>query len=284
MPSQAKHWCWTLNNYTEDELASLQALGNELPEITYIIWGKEKGQEETPHLQGYVAFKRRKSLQAAKRLLSDRAHCEIARGSPKQAAEYCQKDGDYEEYGKLPGGQGKRSDLELCTHLIKEGKTTRELAEVCPQVLLRYGSGVQRLRMHFRPERKGPPELWVLWGKTGTGKTRRVWEFANVRELWVHPGQGWFDGYDGHKAVLFDDFDGSWFKLTYLLKLIDRYVFQVPVKGGHVWWAPKTIYFTSNIDPKEWYPTANEEHKRALLRRFREFGHIQECTSSVYNM
>lgn len=278
MPSpQAKHWCWTLNNYTELELASLQALGNELPDIRYIVWGKEIGEEKTPHLQGYVAFTKRKTLKSAKGLLSHRAHCEITKGSPKQASEYCKKDGDFEEYGQHPTGQGARSDISHCADLIKQGKTIREIADICPQILLRYGSGVQRLRMQYRPERTGPPELWVLWGRTGTGKTRRVWEFANKQELWVHPGQGWFDEYDGHKAVLFDDFDGSWFKLTYLLKLIDRYVFQVPVKGGHVWWAPTTIYFTSNINPKLWYPTAHDEHKNALLRRFREFGHIQEC-------
>lgn len=278
MPSAAKHWCWTLNNYTEDELNSLQALDNELPGIKYIVWGKEEGEEKTPHLQGYVAFDKRKTLASTRRLISSRSHCEITKGSPKQAADYCKKDGDYEQYGTLPVGQGARTDLAICADLVKKGTPIREIADICPQTLLRYGSGVQRLKMLYRPERIGPPELWVLWGRTGTGKTRRVWEFANKDELWVHPGQKWFDGYDGHAAVLFDDFDGSWFKLTYLLKLIDRYVFQVPVKGGHAWWAPKVIYFTSNLNPKEWYPQAHDEHKNALLRRFREFGHIQECT------
>lgn len=139
-----------------------------------------------------------------------------------------------------------------------------------------------RLRMFHRPERPAPPQIWTFWGKTGTGKTRRVWEFANVDELWVHPGDRWFDGYDSQRAVLFDDFDGSWFKLSYLLKLLDRYMMQVPVKGGYVWWNPKTIYLTSNINPKDWYPQANEEHKAALKRRLTEFGHIQECTMNSY--
>lgn len=278
MPSsQAKHWCWTINNFTEDEVDALLALGNELPDIKYIVWGEEKGEEETPHLQGYVAFSSRKTLKSCKRLISERAHVEITKGTPKQAADYCKKDGLWKEFGVLPGGQGARSDLSQCADLIKAGKTAREIADVCPQILLRYGSGVQRLRMFYRPERKGPPEIWVLWGKTGTGKTRRVWEFADPTELWCHPGNSWFDGYDGHRAVLFDDFDGSWFKLTYLLKLVDRYIFQVPVKGGHAWWAPHVIYFTSNINPKDWYPSAHDEHKNALMRRFREFGHIQEC-------
>lgn len=153
-----------------------------------------------------------------------------------------------------------------------------QLAEEFPSIILRYGNGVQRLRGLYRPERTTVPEIWTLWGKTGTGKTRRVWEFADVEQLWVHPGDKWFDGYDGQPAVLFDDFDGSWFKLSYLLKLLDRYPMPVPVKGNHTWWRPKTIYITSNLNPQDWYPNAHEEHKRALLRRLREYGHIQECT------
>jgi hypothetical protein len=278
MPGQqAKHWCWTLNNYTDEEEAALQALGEELPEIKYLVFGKETGENGTPHLQGFISFTGRKTLGYVKRLISDRSHQEVARGSPKQAADYCKKDGDFSEYGELPKGQGGRSDLEAVAKKIKEGASFRTIAEEHPQVVLRYGSGVLRLKQHFRPKRTGPPEIWVLWGKTGTGKSRRVWEFANLEELWVHPGDRWFDGYDGHKAVLFDDFDGGWFKITYLLKLIDRYAFTVPVKGGFSWWVPSIIYFTTNIHPRDWYPNALEEHKRALLRRLTEFGTIQEC-------
>lgn len=276
--SYAKHWCFTLNNFTGDEEKQLEAYGNEKAfEIEYLVFGKEKGEQETPHLQGYVAFNKRKSFKSVKRLLSDRAHLEKAKGSPQQASDYCKKDGDFKEFGTLPKGQGARTDLQKCIQAIQAGATLREIAEEHGATVLRYGSGVQRLRMFVRPKRKEQPEIWTLWGKTGTGKTRRVWEFASIDDMWVHPGDRWFDGYDGQSAVLFDDFDGSWFKLSYLLKLLDRYIFQVPVKGGYTWWAPKVIYITSNLHPKEWYPQAHQEHQRALIRRLKEFGTIQEC-------
>lgn len=274
----AKNWCFTLNNFNDDEQEILRALGSESPEgIKYLVFGREKGAEGTPHLQGYISFEARKTLRQVRGLVSERAHFEKARGSPGENRAYCTKDGDFEEFGTVPSGQGSRSDLERVAKAIKQGKTLRDLAEEFPAVVLRYGSGVQRLRMFVRPEREGPPEIWTLWGKTGTGKTRRVWEFADAERMWVHPGDRWFDGYDGQPAVLFDDFDGSWFKLSYLLKLLDRHIFQVPVKGGYTWWAPKTIYITSNLHPKEWYQSAHKEHQAALLRRLREFGHIQEC-------
>lgn len=280
MPSrQAKHWVFTLNNPTEDEEHSIIALGSERPsDLTYLVFGRERGESNTPHLQGYAAFTTRKSFGIVKALISRRAHLEPAKGTPNQASEYCKKDNDFQEFGTLPGGQGSRTDLVAVYEACKAGASLRDIAQNHPSAVLRYGGGVLRLKSLFRPERQGPPELWCLWGKTGTGKTRRIWEFVDIDQLWVHPGDRWFDGFDGQAAVLFDDFDGGWFKLTYLLKLIDRYIFQVPVKGSYTWWAPKTIYFTSNLHPRDWYPNAKEEHKAALLRRFREYGHIQECT------
>lgn len=138
---------------------------------------------------------------------------------------------------------------------------------------------MQRLRQYYRPDRDTAPTIWVFWGKTGTGKTRRVYEFTDLEELWVAPSDGWFDGYDGQKAALFDDFDGSWFKMHELLKILDRHTIPRKVKGSFIWWCPETIFITSNMHPKDWYPNAHEEHKRALLRRLTEFGTIQECHS-----
>lgn len=281
MPArQAKHWCWTLNNYTADELEQLRALGNELPEpVVFLIFGRETAESGTPHLQGYIAFSTRRTLGYTKELISTRAHVEPCRGTPEQNEAYCSKEGDFEKFGERPGGAGHRSDLTAVAQAVKDGKRLREIAESHPSSFLRYGSGVLRLRQFFRPTRSGPPQIHVFWGKSGTGKTRRVFEFANPEELWIHSGSGtWFDGYDSHKAVLFDDFDGSWFSTTFFLHVIDRYVRQFPVKGGFTWWNPQVIYITANHHPREWYPNAKQEHQNAIMRRLREFGTISECT------
>lgn len=105
----------------------------------------------------------------------------------------------------------------------------------------------------------------VYWGNTGLGKTRSVIE--NATDLWIYPGSGWFDGYDGHAQALFDDFSGGEFKINYLLKLLDRYPMQVPIKGNFANWAPHEIYLTSNINPRHWFPNAHPEHVEALFRR-----------------
>jgi hypothetical protein len=108
----------------------------------------------------------------------------------------------------------------------------------------------------------------VYYGPTGTGKTRAVMDnLPSPDDLWTYSGDGWFDGYDGHKIVLFDDFSGSEFKISFLLRLLDRYPMQVRIKGGFVNWCPEEIYITSNLNPDQWYPNAHQEHIDALKRR-----------------
>lgn len=269
----AKNWCFTLNNYNDESIQRLKS-GFEESRALYMVFGKERGERGTPHLQGYLQLGSRQRLSYLRRVFGQ-AHYEVSRGTPEEAANYCKKDGDYEESGTCTGGSGRRSDLAEVAALIKEGASIRRIADEHPAAMLRYGNGICRLKLYSKPPRRtSPPSIKVYWGATGLGKTRRVYSESTVEELWQHPGDRWFDGYDGQKAVLFDDFDGGWFKLGYLLKLLDRYTFQVPIKGGFAWWQPDTIYITSNVDPKLWFSSANDAQQQALQRRLREFGEV----------
>ena len=62
---------------------------------------------------------------------------------------------------------------------------------------------------------------------------------------------GWFDGYDGHDTAIFDDFRASVNRFAYILRVLDRYPMDVPVKGGFVNWNPKYIVFTCPRPPSE---------------------------------
>lgn len=86
--AMSKHWCFTLNNYTVEEENYLR---DEGANVEYLIFGKEIGDNGTPHLQGYVVFINRKRMTAVKKWLK-RAHWEIKRGSPLEASNYCRKE------------------------------------------------------------------------------------------------------------------------------------------------------------------------------------------------
>ena len=76
----------------------------------YVVCGREIGSENgTPHLQGFVYFENKKSLNQVKEIHST-AHWEAMRGTVNQAAEYCQKEGDYFEAGTRPLNQAEKGE------------------------------------------------------------------------------------------------------------------------------------------------------------------------------
>lgn len=275
--SRGRHWVFTLNNYVESEVERLRAL--PCPEsVSYLVFGFEQGERGTPHLQGFVSFSAVKRLSQVKETVGVRAHIEIARGTPEEAAEYCKKDGKFEERGSLPLGRGSRSDLDTLARSIRSGASLSEIQETFGGTYLRYRRSIRDEVADRVPPRDFQPTVKILWGPTGTGKTRSVYDFHNIEKIYKHDGGDWFDGYDGHDIVLFDDYSGSDFKLTYLLKLCDRYPMRVPVKGSFVQFRPRVIYFTSNIDPNDWYSNARDVHRAAFFRRVSEIIHMDHST------
>ena len=133
--SRSKYWCWTLNNYTPDDLDRLSAPN---PDVVYMIFGREVGASGTPHLQGTTCFRERKRLTQVKAFIGQRAHCEATR-CLTQSIEYCRKDGEVTEYGAVPQSKKDRSDLEAFKQSVKEGVTAiKELRELHSDVCAKF--------------------------------------------------------------------------------------------------------------------------------------------------
>jgi len=87
-----KHWAGcTLNNYTAaDEACFLAKLA---PICDYYVYGKEVGEQGTPHLQFMVCFKKQTRLSAVRKIFPSEARWFVK--SPKstmvQASDYCKK-------------------------------------------------------------------------------------------------------------------------------------------------------------------------------------------------
>jgi len=267
MPAeQSRGWCFTWNNYDAGSPLLLKSLF-DTGRLSFVVWGREVGESGTPHLQGYLELPRKKSLGGVKRLHPSlrTIHLERRRGSPKEARDYCVKEGLFEEYGDISGGRGARTDIESTFALIKDGSSELEIADANPRLYCQYRRSFERYRSLLVPRRSWKSYVCVLRGGTGTGKTR--WVHDREDSLWTPGDWKWFDGYNGQDAVLFDDYASECYSLPLLLRLLDRYPMQVPVKGDFVEWAPRRIYITSNLSVTSWYPFADEEHKRALDRR-----------------
>lgn len=139
--SRGKNWCFTLNNYTDEDVERLSSLVDN-NECVYLIFGKEIGDSGTPHLQGFISFSKRVYLTDVKKRISRTAHFELARLVP-ESIEYCKKDGDVYEDGVLPVGQGKRSDLDEFKSDVKSGLLDlKEIREKHSTVYAKYKSFV----------------------------------------------------------------------------------------------------------------------------------------------
>lgn len=263
--SRSNYWCATLNNYSDADVVVITQLGANA-RVGYLVFGKE-GANDTPHLQIYLETKIRLRFNQVKTLLGRRNHIEKRAGTAAQASDYCKKEGDWTEFGEISKPEpGHRTDLDVLHRDLRGGATIATISDEHFASFMRYRRSIESYMNIHAKQRDFKTIVRVYWGKTGTGKTRKAFEESLVAP-YVHPGGNWFDGYTGQHFAIFDDFGGSEFKLTYLLKLLDRYPMKVPVKGNFVEWKPKVLTITSNIDPKDWYKHAHPEHVDALFRR-----------------
>lgn len=93
----SKRWCFTRNNYDDDEVETLETLF-KLHSIEY-IFGEEVGEEGTPHLQGYIEAPVK--IRPVEKLGLKKYHWERAKGNRMSNMEYCSKDGKFKHSSML---------------------------------------------------------------------------------------------------------------------------------------------------------------------------------------
>lgn len=158
----SRRWCFTINNPTDDDVTLLRTTSSL---STYLVWGREVGEQGTPHLQGFCIFPTPQRLRGAKRHLGTRAHLEAARGSSEAAATYCKKENDFEEFGQVPASQGQRNDFADFKQWVVEQPqkpTARLVAQEHPTIFIRYGRCMEWID-HIYPHPgmvDGPPRPW----------------------------------------------------------------------------------------------------------------------------
>nr|WAE42896.1 MAG: replication associated protein [Cressdnaviricota sp.] len=90
--SPAKKWCFTLNNYNDNDISKL--LSSISSEDLYVIGKEIAPTTNTPHLQGFIEFKN-KSRPSSIVKFTNKIHWEKCKGSFEQNYEYCIKGENY---------------------------------------------------------------------------------------------------------------------------------------------------------------------------------------------
>lgn len=252
--------CWTLNNYQDGEPERLY----KDPRFSYICFGFEVGANGTPHLQGYAELVKYTKFNTVTKIFNGRAHIGERNGTQEEAIIYCKKEGNFVERGEKKN-QGARTDLDAVRSMALESGM-RGISRRYNYQAIRVA---ERFLTYNEPARDWKPEVIWIWGNTGSGKSRLARELCSDDAYTKNTAHKWWDGYDGHEDIIIDDFRDSWWGLTYMLALLDRYEMQVEVKGGLRQIRAKRIIVTSLYPPEHMYRGVGEDIQQ-LLRRIDE--------------
>lgn len=219
-------WCFTLNNPSEERINFDPLV------VSYAVYQLEKGEEGTPHFQGYVEMVKQSTLGTMRRMFQ--AHWTVAR-RPDKAVAYCMKedsrlDGPW-EFGTRSVA-GKRKDVYAIKDAIDAGMTKGELHDAFPDALDRFprmvAAGLERqkrkrtdLIMEYVPRLtwqknildliSNDPDprkiVWVYDPMGNHGKTFLSMHLVDKYGAFYSNGGKATDisyGYDGQNIVVFD--------------------------------------------------------------------------------
>jgi hypothetical protein len=170
---------------------------------------------------------------------------------------------------------------------LQEHRSLEQFKLEHPNVWVKYPVGISTLLTAPPRLEYSPPEVYWIYGPTGTGKTRYVFTKEGYTNIWVSgTSLKWFDGYHGQEVVLVDDFRGDYCKFHELLRYTDGYPISVQIKGSFVNFNPKRMYFTCPVHPRDVYPSLCEEVDQLLRRITRIFftGDVHAYQSQPQNV
>ncbi len=211
------------------------------------------------HWQGFICLHSPRTFRSMMKSLPG-WHLECMKGNIQQNVSYCSKQGNLIEHGIKPC-QGKRFDLDelkKCTRMAEVTSIARSNNDI--RLMENY------LKYHEK-KRDWPTEVFWFWGPPGTGKTRRAIAEAGS-DYWISLKDGrWFEGYDAHEHVIFDDVRIDFMPFNVWLRILDRYPYTVEVKGSSRQFLAKKIWITSCHSPEQMFSSKINEDITQLTRR-----------------
>ncbi len=282
--TRGRNFVWTLNNPTAEETAfwtSLVQLKDFRTEhfVRFVIFQTEISESGTLHYQGYLELSKQMRPTAIRRHFGSRIHFENRQGTQAQAIAYAKKEDTRVVDGLAgQGGEAKKlgqDTVAVVAAALKLGTKLSELTEDYPVSFIMHGAKIREYALDRMGTRMSPPEVIIYYGPTGTGKSATAaknWPDA----YWVpqpRPGGWWWPKYCGQDTVIIDEFANQ-FKYHTMLRLLDRYPFDIQEKGSNANFISKRIVFTTNIHPHQWYHNIPYRDKEPLRRRLRDFATV----------
>lgn len=275
--ARSRKFTFTINNYTQDHIDLLSALGDK---TEFLVYGKEVGDSGTPHLQGFVYYKNPQRVGTVRQAIP--GHIEVANGTVEQNVVYCSKDGDTTTFGTQPLSQKRKgaASKELWNEVISlaEAGDEARLKLDHPGIYFRCLKTIRSHRAYGIDDLpSGSKHLWYF-GATGTGKSHRAREHT---PFYLKNINKWWDGYRDEPFVIVEEWSPEADRtIQAMKKWADKYSFNAEIKGGQITIRPKVIIVTSNFSMRECFP--RDQDYFPLKRRFTEIYCINQSETEIH--
>jgi len=232
---RSRRWCFTLNNYTEDEYDHICSYLSHFGQR--FIVGKEIGKKNgIPHLQGYFEFKNQKDLLVLKKDLNGNMHLEKAHGTKNENITYCSKDGNF---------VSKNCELDY-----EESPTVLDESELYPwqQELLRL----------IREETPNSRSIYWIYDKIGNNGKSELCKFLawNKLSMYIQSGKA-----SDIKNILMEKKNSrdicidlsrsneNFVSYTVMEELKNGYIFSGKYEGGFKFITTPNVFVFANFLP-----------------------------------
>jgi len=288
--SMSRKWFLTLNNaieygFTHDVIIEKLRMFH----LRYFCLSDEIGDSGNYHTHVYLCSDSPIRFSTVQRKFPI-AHIEPAYGSSYQLKSYLLKEEDgkhaskahtkvkdtFYEWGDIPSPeQEKHPMMASIIEEVQSGKSTASIIKDHPNLAFK-SNDIDSLRQTLLSERyMVEPRLNLrvcyVVGKSGTGKTRSVYELHDARDVYRMTSYGriLFDGYRGQDVMVFEEFR-SQIDIADMLNFIDVHVTYLPARYQNKVATYTQVYIISNINLLEQYKDIQRtqpETWNAFLRR-----------------
>lgn len=290
--TQARKWALVINNPLEaglDHAAIREILRRFAP--SYFCMADEVATTGTYHTHIFLLAPSPIRFSTIKNRFPT-AHIEKAYGSAKANRAYILKEGHwadtdkaetsvsgtFEEWGDLPAEKEEEApEMFKLIQDLRAGKSVMEIIEDNPKLAFRIRE-IETLRQAILEEKYSAEnralEVTYLYGASGTGKTRGIFEKHDRKSICRITDYGGrngvrFDAYHCQDVLVLEEFH-SQIPISAMLNYLDIYPLTLPARYTDRIACYTKVYITSNIPLEEQYRDIQRyqmETWRAFLRR-----------------
>lgn len=290
--TQSRKWALVINNPLEaglDHAAIREILYRFSP--AYFCMADEIATTGTYHTHIFLFSPSPMRFSTVKNRFST-AHIEKAYGSAKANRAYILKEGHwadtdkvetsvsgtFEEWGDLPAEKEEEApEMFKLIQDLRAGKSVMEIIEDNPKLAFRIRE-IETLRQAILEEKYSAEnralEVTYLYGASGTGKTRGIFEKHDRKSICRITDYGGrngvrFDAYHCQDVLVLEEFH-SQIPISAMLNYLDIYPLTLPARYTDRIACYTKVYITSNIPLEEQYRDIQRyqmETWRAFLRR-----------------